>query len=73
MDKIEIGKKLKELRLKSGKTLDEVAQATGVLKQHISNYENGKRTFSPEKINKIFNLYGFELQYVINKTGNKSK
>ncbi len=72
MTKKEIGAKLKELRLRDGKTQLEIAEELGMTRQHITNFENGDRGFSIEKINKIFALYDLEIKLVLKNVKTKN-
>lgn len=51
MDAIRIGRTLRQLREKKGKTLQEVQEDTGIDISLLSRYENGERI--PSDTNKI--------------------
>lgn len=56
---IDIGNKIKSLRLLKGLSGSELARLTGISKQHISNWENGRRAITLEsvlKIQKVLNV-----------------
>lgn len=56
---------LRDLRLQSKKTCAEVAQALGVTKNAITNYESGIRRVNIEQVLILANLYGISAEEVI--------
>jgi transcriptional regulator with XRE-family HTH domain len=64
LNKKAVGKRLRELRVKSGETLQETASHIGVSKQSISHYESGRRVPSPEVMEKIADHFGLTVGYI---------
>ncbi len=61
-----IGEKIKSLRLKKQLTQDDVAQITGTTKQAIYKYETGIVTNIPlDKIEKMADLFGVAPSYLM--------
>lgn len=61
-----IGEKIKNLRIKSGLTQDDIAKRTGTTKQAIYKYENGIVTNIPtDKIEKMADLFGVTPSYLM--------
>lgn len=62
---MEIGSKLKEARMKTSFTQEQVAESIGVSRQTISNWENGK--FYPDIVSviKMSELYDVSLDYLL--------
>ena len=66
-----IGRKLKDLRLQAGMSQGEVSRAIGVPRDgedenkpshaHISGMETGTRNYGLDRLEKVVNLYGLEL------------
>lgn len=63
INKVEIGKKLKELRLSRGFRQTEVAEKVGLSRATISNVEVGNRGLSLESLQKFCNLYNVDISY----------
>ena len=61
---IEVGKRLKELRLKAKKTQDEIANDVGITRGAYSMYERGQRTPSPDLMIGLANAFGRTVQHV---------
>ena len=57
--------RLKELRLKTGHTQQEIADALGVTKSTISKYEKGLRGLNPNHVEVLSQIYGVEPIYLI--------
>ena len=57
------GERLKNARLYRGKTITDLADETGISKQAISQFENGKATPSIETLLKIMNVLKFPREY----------
>ena len=51
---MELGKIMKEERIRQGMSQQELAEAAGVSKRAIAYWENGKRKMSVESADKIF-------------------
>ncbi|WP_312540888.1 helix-turn-helix transcriptional regulator [Enterococcus sp.] len=69
-------KKLEELRLKKGMTFQEVANVSGLTKEHYWMIEKGKRGLSYQNAVKIANVFNLEpddifLDYELTKTEQK--
>ena len=61
-----IAEKLKSLRLKSDRTLDDVGSKVGVTKQTLYKYENGIITNIPlEKIEALAHFYNVSPSYIM--------
>lgn len=54
---LEIGKKLKELRIKKGLTQTEVGKIVGKSKETIYGYENGKNSLTASTLIQLLKLY----------------
>jgi transcriptional regulator with XRE-family HTH domain len=67
MELKQLGERLRELRHESGKTLEQVSEKTGITRFHLSAIETGKRSISYDKLNELFNYYGYELKVVIQR------
>ena len=63
MDSI-ICKRLKQLRKKNKKSQLDVAQALGVSRAHIANWESGRRELNIADAIKIVKFYGVTLDYL---------
>ena len=57
-----IGKKLKDLRIKSGYTQEQIAEVLEVKREIISYYENDVRTISTSNLIKLLKFYGLSLK-----------
>lgn len=62
---MDIGKKLKDSRLRSGLTQEAVAQSIGVTRQSISNWENGRSYPDIGSILRLSDLYGITLDALL--------
>ena len=62
---------LRNLRLKSGYTQQQVADSIGVTKATISKYEKGQRRINSNNIEKLASLFGVEPIYIL--TGRTSE
>ena len=56
-----IGAKIREARIKSGKTIEEVAEFMNFRIQTIQNIENGRFSVKLDVAEKMLNYYGYEL------------
>lgn len=60
------GEKIKELRLRSGLTQEELGERIGAIKQTINKYENGTITNIPtDKIEALARIFGVSEAYLI--------
>ncbi len=62
---MEIGKKLKNARVQSGMTQENVAEKINVLRQTISNWENEKSYSDIISVIELSNLYSISLDDLI--------
>ncbi|MDO5689302.1 MAG: helix-turn-helix transcriptional regulator [Tissierellia bacterium] len=62
---MEIGRKLREARLKSGMTQEQVAERIGVSRQSISNWENEKNYPDIISIIELSDLYEMSLDVLL--------
>ena len=66
VDTIEIGKKIKELRLERKLSQEKLAKLSGVSKGHISNLELGNRkSISIERLDKIVTALGVSIDNML--------
>ena len=56
-----IGAKIREARIKSGKTIEEVAEFMNFRTQTIQNIENGRFSVKLDVAEKMLNYCGYEL------------
>ena len=61
-----LAKRLKELRKKSGITQAKFAEAIGIQRGSVANYEVGKSKPSHENLKKIANIFNVSMQYLVN-------
>lgn len=59
-----VGKRLRELREKKGKTQNDVAEALGVTRSAIGAYENGIRTPNPDMMIRLAQYFGKSISYI---------
>ncbi len=63
-----LGRKAKELRKKKKKTQQEVAEALNLARTDISGFESkGERITTLEKIEALFNFFGYEIKPIEKK------
>ncbi|MGL5593833.1 MAG: helix-turn-helix domain-containing protein [Cetobacterium sp.] len=62
--KLDVGKKLKQMRNVKGMTLEQAGNALGVIANAISRYENNTMTPRFETIEKMCNVYGYKIMIV---------
>ena len=62
---INMGKKLQEARKKVGLTQDQVAKVLEINKVQLSYYESGSREISISLLDKLSNLYGYNVEYFL--------
>ncbi len=62
---MEIGKKIKEARLKAGLTQDQVSEAIQVSRQTLSNWENGRYYPDIASVIKLSDLYKISLDELL--------
>lgn len=56
-----LARRLKELRLETGRTLDELARASGVSRSTLSRLENGEVSPTTENLSQLCSAYGLTL------------
>lgn len=60
------GERIKELRLRSGLTQEELGERIGAIKQTINKYENGTITNIPtDKIEVMASIFGVSAAYIM--------
>ena len=69
VSKMDIGSKLKSARAAAQRTQEEVAEALGVSRQTISNWETGKTYPDIVSVIKISDLYQISLDYLLREKG----
>lgn len=62
---INVGRRIKEARKRSKLTIDEVQKKTGISRQTLINYENGKGNPTLKNIIDLYNLYKISPNYFI--------
>lgn len=62
-----IGKRVKELRIKSRMSQQELGNAIGVTKVSVCGYENGSRIPNLEKLTKIADTFGTTTDYLLGR------
>lgn len=65
LDLVTMGQKLQDARKKSGLTQEQVAGILNVNQVQLSYYENGKREINLSLLEKLSNLYSYELDYFV--------
>lgn len=65
LDLANIGRKLQDARKKSGLTQEQVAGILDINQVQLSYYENGKREINLSLLEKLANLYSYELSYFV--------
>lgn len=65
LDLVTIGQKLQDARKKSGLTQEQVAELLDINQVQLSYYENGKREINLSLLEKLANLYSYELSYFV--------
>lgn len=65
-----MGKRLKELREKNGYTQQQTANYLGLDQSYIAKIEKGERVINIGMLQKLADLFGCELNEVIDKTNN---
>ena len=66
---IAIGRRLKELRIKAGKSQVEVAAAIGISRGHVSAIETGQRPIGRETLMAFAELFGTSLDFIASRMG----
>lgn len=61
----EIGKRLKELRRREGKSQEEIAQIINTTQQYYGQYEKGKRPIPPDRLRELCIHYGVSANYIL--------
>jgi transcriptional regulator with XRE-family HTH domain len=67
---VKIGQRLKEARERIGLTQEQAAGALGILREQLSYYENGRREIDVVSLAKLADLYGYALNYFLEKSEN---
>ena len=70
---MDIGRKLQQLRMDAGLTQEQAAEALGVTRQTVSNWENGKTWPDIRNIVDISELYHVELDCLLKEKGQVSR
>lgn len=70
-----IGNNIKDFRIRFGFSQDHIANYLGVDRTTISKYESGEREISLINLNRLADLFGIEIEYLLepdvaNKTAN---
>lgn len=60
-------KRLKELRESSGFRQEQIAEYLGVTQTYISKVESGERNMTVDQLEKILNLYGYDITSYIDE------
>lgn len=61
----EIGKRLKELRKREGKSQEEIARTINTTQQYYGQYEKGKRPIPPDRLKELCLHYGVSADYIL--------
>ena len=69
--KIDIGPKIREIRLKKGLRLKDVARETGLSVSLISKVENNNTSPSLSTLIKLSNFLGMDAGYILGESENK--
>ncbi|MEC9484613.1 MAG: helix-turn-helix transcriptional regulator [Candidatus Izemoplasma sp.] len=64
-DKIEIGKRIRKLRVESNLTQDEAAKLIGVSNKTLSDWEKGKTDFTIQRLKEISDGFNIGINYLI--------
>lgn len=59
----ELGRRLKKLRLEANLTQDEVAYATKISRDHLSNIEHGKYPINLKNLYKLSQFFNVDIKY----------
>ena len=71
--KIEIGKRITEIRVKMNMSKNEFARLIGMKNQYLGDVERGKKGLTIEKVVNICNLTGVTADYILFGVENKYK
>lgn len=63
-----IGDRIKEIRMQSGKSQYEVADAIGISRSRYAHYEQGRAEPDTETLTKIAHFFGMTLEYLVSGT-----
>lgn len=66
-----VGQKLHEARKAVGLTQEQVAKVLNINQVQLSYFETGKREISLSLLEKLANLYGYDLGYFVSELGIK--
>lgn len=61
----DLGEKIKKLRFERNWSQDQLAEKVGVGRQYISRYENGKISPNAENLQKIAEVFGVSVDYLL--------
>lgn len=64
---INFGAELKRLRIESGLTQQDLSNATGISRPHITHIENGTKNAKLDKLDLLFKATGHEIKISINR------
>lgn len=67
-----IGKRIRNLREKKGMSREEFAKRLGLSYWAVSKYENGERNPDAETLNKIADILGVTVDYLLGRNNNHS-
>jgi transcriptional regulator with XRE-family HTH domain len=62
----ELGEKIKKLRFEKKWSQDKLAEKVGVGRQYISRYETGKILPNAENLQKVAEVFGVSIDYLLN-------
>ena len=62
-----IGERLKEARERAGLTQELAARSTGLIREQLSYYENGRREIDLVCLKKLADLYGYTVSFFLNE------
>ena len=68
-----VGQKIKQLRLENNLTQEELAEKLGKAKSTISMYENGNREPDYETLEEIADYFNVSIEYLLKRTDNPIK
>jgi transcriptional regulator with XRE-family HTH domain len=60
-----IGRNIKRFRERLGLSQEQIAEYLGIARESISYYENGKREIPVEVLNKLCDVYGIDLDMLL--------
>lgn len=72
MYNLDIGKKIKELRLKAGYTLNDMSEKTGLSTGYLSQLERGLTTIAIDTLIRISEIFQVDISYFVEKKSGKT-